>query len=115
MKKLILFALLCASTNAFAQKANFSGTFKVNEEKVNWGPAPNYILPKFIKVVQLQDRFIIARTPLNAKMQEQTPVIDTVAFDGKVFVKKMPSGNTVSSTLKWTNSEIFILDRKSVV
>ena len=114
MKKLFTAALLCAATGAFAQKTNFSGNYKVNEEKVNWGPAPKYILPRYIKVEQLKDKVIIARTPLNQQLEEQSPVVDTISFDGTVFNKLNANGTKTSSSLKWTDDKSFVLIRKSV-
>lgn len=115
MKKMILLSLMCAASGAFAQKkTDFTGTYRVNEEKVNWGPAPKFILPRYIKVEQQKDRVIIARTALNQQLQEQVPVVDTILFNGAVFNKKNANGTKTESSLKWNDDKSFVLTRKSV-
>ena len=42
MRKLILAFLICTTTAAFAQKTNFSGTWKLDTTKTQFGGGPKY-------------------------------------------------------------------------
>jgi hypothetical protein len=109
MKRLFLPLFVCFSLTTFAQKTDFSGTYKVNKTKTDFGEAPEFILPRFIKVNQEAKQAIIARTQLNAELQEQKPTIDTLSFDGKPSMSKTASGNSTTTTAKWLNDKSFEL------
>ncbi|RZK35385.1 MAG: hypothetical protein EOO61_12000 [Hymenobacter sp.] len=111
MKQTIIFLLLCSFTSAvFAQQTNFTGKYKVNKTKTNFGVAPEFILPRYILVNQDKGKIIISRTQLDQQSKELVPVVDTLSFDGSEFKGKTASGNISSSKLKWLNSQSFQLD-----
>lgn len=113
MKQLLFVLLVCAGFGAFAQKTNFSGSYKVNKDKVNWGQAPEFILPRYIKVDQGKDKVIISRVPLDEDLKELSAVADTLDFKGTIFTKTTVSGKT-TSVLKWLNDSSFELSRQSI-
>ncbi|SDE85241.1 hypothetical protein SAMN05216464_11055 [Mucilaginibacter pineti] len=88
MKRKLIIALLCLSTAAFAQKkTDFTGKFKVNKERTNFGQAPEFILPRFIIVKQTGDKLIVSRIKLDQQLMELPAVSDTLAFTGNAGFK----------------------------
>ena len=113
MKKIFFILALYATENAFAQKVDFSGTYMMNKKETNLGPAPEWILPRYIKVEQQKKKTVIARTGLSQQLVEQPPVADTLAFDGAAFLRKSAGYNAIS-TLKWDSDTSFVVVRKNV-
>jgi len=107
MMLLLLFSLTFAVS---AQQTNFTGKYKVNKTKTNFGDAPEFILPRYILVNQDKGNIIISRTQLDQQSKEQVPVVDTLLFDGSEFKGKTNSGNISTSKLKWLNDQSFQLD-----
>jgi len=112
--KLLLCLLLTGSAVLGGKKTDFSGTYVMNKTKTNLGPAPEWILPRYIKVEQQKKTVVIARTGLNQQLEEQPPVADTLAFDGAAFVRKVGGNNVVSSSLNWNTDTSFEIDRKTI-
>ncbi|QDW27249.1 hypothetical protein FFJ24_021425 [Pedobacter sp. KBS0701] len=114
MKKLFFAILIGIKGVAFAQKSDFSGNYKVNEQKVNWGPAPKFILPRYIKVEQQRNRIIITRVGLNESLVLQAPLSDTISFDGSVSKKTTANGSILSSTLRWLTDKTFEINKETI-
>jgi hypothetical protein len=108
MKKLIILLLLSSSITAFAQKANFSGNWLINKSKVDFGEAPEWILPRSFKIVQTADRLFISRILLKGDLTEQAPINDTLSFDGSAFKNPLEA-----VSIHWLNDQSFTLNRKS--
>jgi len=108
MKKIILALLICGSLHTFAQKTNFSGTWTLNSDKTDFGKAPQWIIPKTIKVDQQADELALTRTSLDQDLKELPPVSYTLTFDGKPLDYK---GNAI--TLSWPGNSTLHIDRKA--
>jgi len=111
MRKLILAFLISTSMSAVAQKANFSGNWLIDKSKTNFDHAAEWVVPKIIKVDQQAGKLILTRINIDNQQQEQTPVTETLAFDGTPFQRTPTAGNTVTTTLNWQNDQSFILVR----
>ncbi|MCR8556985.1 hypothetical protein KXD93_05000 [Mucilaginibacter sp. BJC16-A38] len=111
MRKIILAILLFTTVKAFAQKADFNGTWQVNKAKIDFGRAPEWIIPRYIKVEQQADKIAIIRTSLDQDLKELAPVTENLTFDGKPLVRTPVAGTTVTTTLKWTNDQSILLTR----
>jgi hypothetical protein len=110
MRKLLLAFLICTSTAAFAQKTNFSGNWKLDTTKTQFGQAPKYMIPWKIKVDQQADDIVIMRTPLDTAMQEQAVVKETLNFNGSVF-QQLSGGKNVTTKIVWPDDHSFTLTR----
>jgi hypothetical protein len=110
MKNIIIILLLCNSTFAFAQKTNYSGTWQIDKSKTQFGDAPEWVIPKIIKIDQQTNKLVLGRVSLDEKLQEQAPITDTLSFDDKPFQRK-DSITTVVTTLNWTDNNSFTIKR----
>jgi len=102
--------MICVSFSAFAQKTNFSGTWKLNKEKTEFGEAPIWIVPQSLTVTQQSDHLVLTRTSLNDQNKEQEPISETLTFNGKPF-ERTATGKTITTTVQWTNNQSFNLER----
>lgn len=112
MRKLIFILLLFISFHAFAQKKNFSGTWLLNKVKTDLEKAPEWVIPKTIKIDQQADKLILIRTSLDASLNEQAPVQETLSFDGTPFIRNAGSGSVITTAIHWTDDQTFTLNRK---
>src|ERR1700740_1018010 len=112
MKNLIVALLLCSTLTTFAQKSNFSGNWTLDKNKTDFHGAPEWVLPRYLKVEQQADKLTLTRTAVNEDMEEQMPVTETLSFDSTPSIRKSDSGPEVTTTLKWTNDMSFTLIRK---
>lgn len=113
MKKLILLLLLSSAVSAFAQKTDYSGNYVINKSKIDFGQAPEWILPKKIQIIQGKGQMIIIRTLLNQQMEEQASVTDTLSYDSTPFLdnQRTPKRRT---RLKWQREQSFVVTRESI-
>lgn len=111
----LLLGLLLVGNTALIDRENidFTGNYVINKEKTNLGPAPEWILPRYLKVEQQANRSLITRTTLNKNLEEQMPVTDTLAFDGSIFIRQT-NVKKVNSLLIWKNDSIFIIEKKTL-
>lgn len=114
MRKLILAFLICTSTAAFAQKTNFSGTWKLDTTKTTFktesGPAPKDIIPWTVKIDQQSDQLVLTRISIDSAMHDLAPVKETLAFDGTPLQRKV-SDAQVTTSLRWLDDASVKLDR----
>jgi hypothetical protein len=80
MKKIIFLILICSTTAAFAQKTNFSGTWRLDTTRTTFSTGPHWTIPKSITVDQQSAQLVLTRVNINANMLEQPPVTETLAF-----------------------------------
>jgi len=104
--------LLCSAMTVFAQKTSFSGNWIINKDKMDFGQAPEWVIPKNIKVEQGADKLTLTRISLDQSLAEQAPITETLAFNGKPFLRTPASGPLVTTTLHWLNDQSFTLVRK---
>jgi len=112
MKEIIVSLLLFSSMGAFAQKTNFSGNWVINKSKIEFGQAPEWVLPKSLKVEQQSERIVVSRTNIDQQLAEQSPIVDTLSFNGNPFQRAQSSGPIVTSTMHWLNDQSLTLTRK---
>jgi hypothetical protein len=114
MKKLILAFLICTSTSVFAQKTNFSGTWKLDTTKTTFktasGDAPKDIIPWTVKIDQQSDQLVLTRISIDSAMHDQAPVKETLAFDGTPL-QRTSDGAQVTTAIHWLNYASFSLSR----
>jgi lysophospholipase L1-like esterase len=105
MKQTILLFALIASLHCVAQKTSFSGTWIINKSKINFGGAPEWVLPKEFIIDQQNDKIIIERAVLNEKMEEHG-YTEKLPFDGSVSrITIYTGGKRNSSINKWNDDE----------
>lgn len=107
MKAILLTVSLFITFIAGAQ-SNFNGNYTINKGKVNFGAAPEGVLPKGIEVKQTKDSVVVTRTAItDAKNTE------SLGFKGETF-KVTTSNGSSTSLLKWAeDKKTFTLDRAS--
>jgi hypothetical protein len=115
MKLLSIAAIVCFLlffvTTAFrgpVQQTDFSGTWVINKGKIQFGEAPEWVLPKGFTVSQQKDSMSIIRIMLDDQMGEH-PFTETLTYDGK------ESHNTTFQQVKKTSTLLWIADGKSFV
>jgi len=110
MKKVIILFALLGSLHATAQKTGFSGTWLINKEKIDFGQAPEWILPKALKIDQQKDRMVMERTMLNEKLEEGR-YSETLEFNGAESKVTTNTGSQKVSTIKWNeNGQAFVVN-----
>ena len=113
MKKLLIMLLICSSITAFAQKTNFTGKWLINKSKIDFGQAPEWIVPKSIQIEQGTDKITVTKTNLNPELKDLVPVTDRLTFDSKPFERTTAAGLLVTSSLKWLNDSSFTISLKT--
>jgi hypothetical protein len=105
---LITFSSIFITADAFSQSINFSGTWEIDKSRTNFNGAPEFVLPKALKVSQTSAGIVIDRTSINAR-QEEMSYTEQMTFEGKSSRTITASGNTEIDSLS-SNS-----DRSSLV
>jgi len=104
VKSVFVFLLAPVILLAFtskADKANFSGQWKLNEGKSDLGRMANFA-PRNIKVEQKDDNITIARTAPSFNGDNFTST-ETLTFDGKEAESKLLGNSTKKSIAKWSD------------
>ena len=86
----------------FAQSTNFSGTYQIEADKIDWGPAPHFILPATITITQTDSNVTLIRSLLDASgnVHADTLILDA---DGKSFHSKTLNGQDRASAMHWVD------------
>jgi hypothetical protein len=109
MLALLLPAFLLAFT-VKPYKANYAGTWKLNEQKSELGEFGARIAPKKIKIDQKDDAIVIARTGTGFNGEEYTTT-ETLTFDGKAGEMTIFETSKKKSTIKWPeDGNAFLID-----
>jgi predicted GH43/DUF377 family glycosyl hydrolase len=96
----ITLVLIFSVTILFAQKATFTGTYNINKSKIDFGQAPQWILPIRYKISTDGDKFVIVRINTD---QNGTESDRTLSFSSNnTFEYTAPSGSKVKTTLQWS-------------
>ncbi len=100
-----LSALLIASTvflsfTTFTDKANFSGTWALNEAKSELGQRAR-MAAKTLKIEQKDNAITISRTSAGFNGGEDVTTTETLGFDGKEVQSTGFGNSTKKSTLSW--------------
>lgn len=100
--------LAMTGLNAMAQKTNFSGTWNIQTEKVDWGRAPQTVLPSVYNIVQGPDKFTVTRTLVDDSQVEH-PSADTLTYDNKPRTNLSYTGNKKTTSIKWSDDKTALL------
>jgi hypothetical protein len=84
-----------------ADRANFSGEWKLNEGKSELGDFGGRFAPRTIKVEQKDDAITISKTAPSFQGGENTTT-ETLSFDGKVSETTAFGNSTKKSTAAWS-------------
>jgi hypothetical protein len=101
--KLLLVLLLSAfllSFTAKPYKANYAGSWKLNEQKSELDDFGKRIAPQKLKIEQKDDQIIIARTGTRFDGAEYT-TSETITFDGKIAETTVYETSKKKSSIKW--------------
>ena len=103
-----LFIVLAVSTALFSfttkpDKANFSGTWALNEGKSDFGQRGARFATKTIKVDQKDDAITISRTTPSFQGGDDVTTTETLPFDGKEISGTGFGNSTRKSSLKWSD------------
>lgn len=102
---LLIVPVALLSFTFLADKANFSGDWKLNEGKSDFGQRGARFATKEIKVDQKADAVTISRTTPGFNGGEDVTNTETLTFDGKE-VQGTGFGNSVrKSSLKWAGDD----------
>lgn len=104
-KKLLAFLVAPAFLLSFtfrADKANFSGEWKLNEEKSELGDFGGRFVARSIKAEQKDDAITIAKTSPGFNGGDPVTTMQTLTFDGKESEITVFGGAKRKSTAKWS-------------
>ena len=103
-KTLILFILpaILFSFSTRPDKSNFTGSWKLNEDKSELGEFGARFAPRKIKVDQKDDAITISKTAPTFNGDEATTT-EAISYDGKVTESSPFPSAKKKSTLKWAD------------
>jgi len=115
MKTTFLFLFtVCVLAGTVKAQTNFSGSYSLDKQKTDFGPAPQWILPQAYTITQQGANLIIIRDMLDPQSQQHRDTLQLKA-DGSVFQNASYSGKKQSFTLAWsTDQKSFTLTLHSV-
>ena len=103
-KKLLAAVIVSATLVSFstkADRANFSGTWALNEGKSDFGERGARFATKTIKVEQKDDATTITRTTPSFQGGDDVTTTETLGFDGKEVQGTGFGGSARKAALKW--------------
>jgi hypothetical protein len=95
----VAFAVMCTAATR-VNNANFSGSWKLNEQKSDLGQFGGRMTPKTLKLEQKEDGLSIERTS-NFNGQDRTTT-EKLSFDGKETENTVFGTAKKKSTAKWS-------------
>jgi hypothetical protein len=107
-KKLLAAVIVSSTLVSFSHKAdraNFSGSWALNEGKSDFGQRGARFATKTIKVDQKGDAIAITRTTPNFQGGDDVTTTETLGFDGKEVQSEGFGGSVRKSALKWATDE----------
>jgi len=107
-KKLLAALIVSAALVSFttkADRANFSGSWALNEGKSDFGQRGARFATKTIKVEQKSDAITITRTTPSFQGGDDVTTTETLGFDGKEVQSEGFGGSVRKSALKWATDE----------
>lgn len=94
---LLLTVVYCGTLKA---QTNFSGSYSLDKQKTDFGPAPQWILPQSYTITQQGSAITIIRAMLDPQMQSHRDTLQLRA-DGSTFQNSSYSGKRQSFILTW--------------
>jgi len=112
MRLFLLFII--SSFTGFGQRTDFSGSWTINKTKIQFGEAPEWVLPKGFTVVQNKNTISIERILLDEQMKEY-PFTEVLNYNGADSVNTTSLGTKKTTSLKWNgDGNTFVLTSRSV-
>lgn len=106
---LIAVPAILLSFTFIGAKTNFSGDWKLNEGKSDFGQRGARFATKELKVDQKDDAITITRTTPSFQGGEDMTNTETYTFDGKEVEGKGFGNSVRKSSLKWSGDESFTI------
>src|SRR5688572_23799944 len=99
---LLVPALLLLSFTKMADRANFSGDWKLNESKSELGDFSGFVA-RTLKVEQKENAIAITRTTPGFNGGDPVTTSVTLSYDGKITESEGFGGSKRKSTAKWSD------------
>jgi hypothetical protein len=100
-KNALTLLIFCFVTIAATAQTNFSGTWKIDKQKIDFGGTPGYVLPVSIQVTQKSTQVSIRRESVDAQGNASNY---TENFEGTdTMSTTLPSGIFRKAELSWTS------------
>ena len=107
-KKLLAAVIVSSTLVSFSHKAdraNFSGSWALNESKSDFGQRGARFATKTIKAEQKSNAITITRTTPSFQGGDDVTTTETLGFDGKEVQSEGFGGSVRKSALKWATDE----------
>lgn len=101
LSTLVLASFTLFAFTSLTDKANFSGSWALNEGKSDFGQRGARFAVKTIKADQKADAIAITRTSPSFNGGEDVTTTENLTFDGKEVQSTGVANSTKKSTLKW--------------
>jgi len=101
----VIVSAVLVSFSTKAERANFSGSWALNEGKSEFGERGARFATKALKVEQKGDAIIISRTTPSFQGGDDVTTTENLGFDGKEVQGTGFGGAVKKSTLKWAADE----------
>lgn len=98
----LLIPALLLSFSKMADRANFSGDWKLNESKSELGDFSGFV-PRSLKVEQKEKAIAITRTTPGFNGGDPVTTSVTLSYDGKITESEGFGGSKRKSTAKWSD------------
>lgn len=121
MKKLVYIVLILFAVSASAQSSDtatvkvsiapqvdFTGTWKLNYTKTDFGQAPKWILPSGFTVKQGKESVLIVSTLLDTALAAHF-VSETLPFNGQAVTTTIAANVQRTASLHWPNPNSFVI------
>lgn len=99
---LLVPAVFLLSFTKMADRANFSGDWKLNESKSELGDFSGFV-PRSLKVEQKENTITITRTTPGFNGGDPVTTSVTLSYDGKITESEGFGGSKRKSTAKWSD------------
>ena len=99
-KYIFYFLSMVLCSEAFGQKTNFNGSYTINKLKIDFGQAPENILPLRYKLMLDGDKIAIITTTLDAQGAE-TNYTENLVFGGAPIETTLASGLKRKASVVW--------------
>jgi hypothetical protein len=105
MKHLLSIILIFTSALIHAQqKTDFNGTYSINKSKIDFGDAPDNILPVRYKILLNDDKLTIITTTIDDQDSESS-FTETLIFGGAPVETSLPSGRKRKASVIWNSDK----------
>jgi hypothetical protein len=105
-------SLLIYANVSKAQKADFSGTWKVNKETSDPGSLSINSIPLLLKVKQAGNDLQVTRISTNSRSEMRTDS-DTLKLDGTTNDRSLPGNQQKHSSAKWADDGKSLMETAS--